>query len=608
MPGIVGIIRNNSGNRNQILLDSMVGCMLHDPSYSNGYYINHDMGVYIGWVSHAGSFSDCLPVYNENKNIVLIFSGEEFTDNETKIRLKTLGHEFDPSNGSYLIHLYEENSKDFFRNLNGWFNGILIDIRNKDIIIFVDRFGMQRMYYHEKEDQFYFSSEAKSLLKILPELRRLDSESLGQYFACGSVLENRSIISGISLLPGGSLWRFRAGKCLAKENYFLASEWEDQEILEKSSFYERLGGVIRGIIPRYFDSIRPIGMSLTGGIDTRIIMAYSCENHKKLPCYTFGGMNRECYDVKIARRVAEACQQDYKILPLGEIFLSKFQEQAEKTVYITDGVLDVCGSHEIYLNRLAREIAPIRMTGIFGSEVLRSVDYTKVDLPVLKLFDPEFEKHTVNAENIFNNLNKDSPYTYVIFKLIPWILVGRVLAAQSQLTVRTPFMDNDLIKLMYQAPNDVRNDKDFSLHLILEGNPELSKIPTDRGLKANGFINLSILARIYYEFLFKAEYYYGQGMPNWLSKAEKHLKPNKLQGWIVGRHKIDNYRLWFKNELSKYIRMVLLDGRSKNRSYLNKKSIDDIVNSHISGERNYTKEINKLLTVELIQRTLLENH
>ena len=57
----------------------------------------------------------------------------------------------------------------FLEKLNGWFSGVLLDLRAQKLVLFNDRYGVNRIYYHEDASGFYFSSEAKALLKILPE-------------------------------------------------------------------------------------------------------------------------------------------------------------------------------------------------------------------------------------------------------------------------------------------------------------------------------------------------------------------------------------------------------------------------------------------------------
>lgn len=606
MPGITGIISKIPRGEGEKDLHQMVDCMMHEPFYTSGTYINKQLNLYAGWVSHQNSFSDCMPVFNENKDLVLLFSGENFADQEVLDRLKKRGHEFNRSDASYLIHLYEDDEEKFLQNLNGWFSGILIDLRKGKIILFNDRYGMQRIFYHEKKDTIYFSSEIKSLLKVCPDLRNTDNQGLGELFACGFVLENRTLFSNVFSLPGGSAWTYHNGCSAKKSYYFKPSTWENQPVLEKEVFYKKLRETFHNILPRYFNSKDLIGMSLTGGLDSRMILACIDIPPGKLPFYTFGGMYRDCYDVKVSRKVADAYHQSHNVLLLGKEFLSDFPNHAEKSIYVTDGCHDVCGSYSIYLNSLARKIAPIRMTGTFGSEILRGVSGFKASLPDKKLFHPDFYEHLIKAGKTVDNNNKGHRLTFSLFKEAPWLKNNIILAEQSQLTYRTPFMDNDLVSLTYQAPTYFLTNNELSLRLIKDGhNPALFNIMTDRGF--GGRKNFPQCIQLFYYVVFKAEWYHNTGMPHWMSKLDSTVAPLQLEKLILGRNKFDHFRKWFQSELSDYVREILLDKRTTDRPFLNGKFLEKMVNGHIKRDRNYLREINKTLTVELIHRLLIED-
>ena len=75
----------------------------------------------------------------------------------------------------------------------------------------------------------------------------------------------------------------------------------------------------------------------------------------------------------MARQVATPCGQPHQVIRVGEEFLARFPTYAERTVYLTDGCADVSRSPDLYVNEAARQIAPVRMTGNYGGEVLRRV-------------------------------------------------------------------------------------------------------------------------------------------------------------------------------------------------------------------------------------------
>src|SRR2546425_8701518 len=252
MPGIVGIISHRPSQEYPALVKSMVKCLIHEAFYTDGTYVNEELGLWSGWACHKGAFEDCLPIWNERKDICLLFSGEDFADQADIEALRMRGHEFGSDDASYLIHLYEEVGCAFLEKLNGWFSGVLVDLREQKFILFKDRYGINRLYYHEDASAFYFASEAKALLKILPDTRRLNLRSLGEVLCCEAVLENRSLFSGISLLPGGSSWVFSRGEPGKKGSYFKREAWESQPELSESDFYENLKETWTRVLPKYF--------------------------------------------------------------------------------------------------------------------------------------------------------------------------------------------------------------------------------------------------------------------------------------------------------------------------------------------------------------------
>lgn len=231
MPGIVGLITKLPQADAEQQLLTMVKCIRHEPFYNCGTWSDPEHGVYVGWVARRGSFADGMPVCNEDGKLALFFSGEEFPEPALKQELRQNGHQFSEGDASYLVHRYEAEA-DFPKGLNGRFHGVVADRRQRTTTLFNDRFGLQRLYFHESQDGFYFAPEAKAILKVRPELRSIDPRGLGEFVTCGCVLENRTLFPRIYLLPQASAWVFRNGRLTAKNSYFEPKEWEQQETVE----------------------------------------------------------------------------------------------------------------------------------------------------------------------------------------------------------------------------------------------------------------------------------------------------------------------------------------------------------------------------------------
>jgi asparagine synthase (glutamine-hydrolysing) len=580
--------------------------MMHEPFYTSGKYIHKTTGIYVGWVCHSGSFADCMPIWNGAKDICLIFSGEEFTDLSEVQHLRAGDHEFASEDASYLVRLYEERGIGFIERLNGWFSGVLVDLRQRTVVVFNDRYGVNRVYYHETPDSFYFSSEAKSLLKVLPGLRRLDFRGVAETFACGCVLQNRTLFSGISLLPGGSRWVFTQNGTMRKDRYFSPETWEQQPVLSDTAFYGKLKETFARILPRYFRGRQPLAISLTGGLDGRMMMAWANRPPGELPCYTFGSIYRDCNDVRIARLVAKLCRQSHETIEVGQQFFSEFPSLAEQAVYMSDGTMDVTGSVELYVNRLARQIAPVRVTGNYGSEVLRGNIAFRPSSLHEGLLEPEFAQLVQNASATYDSECAGHRLSFIGFKQVPWHHYARLSVEQSQLTPRSPYLDNDLVSLMYQAPPDLCLSKKPALRLIAEGNTALAKVRTDRGLWYRQPPVIGTMQHLYEEFTAKSEYAYDYGMPQWLASIDHMLAPLHLERLFLGRHKFYHFRVWYRDALSQYVQDMLLDSHTRKRPYLRETFLEEMVNSHLKGTRNYTLEIHRALTIELIHRQLIE--
>jgi asparagine synthase (glutamine-hydrolysing) len=601
MPGIAGIITRRPSLPAQRMLWEMVESMRHGEIDVAGNWIDESMGVYAGWTSLQESSCARMPLRSEDGNVTLLFSGEEYPEPGMIEWLRQHGHEVNEDGVSHLVHMYEEVAS-FPACLNGRFHGLIVD-RNRGIArLFNDRFGMHRLYYHESDDAFYFASEAKAILQVCPELKRLDEQSLGEFVACGAVLENRTLFHGIHLLPTGSAWTFRRGMLEGKSTYFQPSEWEQQEALDPEGYYRELYAVFMQRFPRYFEGHAQIGMSLTGGLDTRIVLACRRPAADSLPCYTFGSMFRENQDVHVARRVAEACGQPHRVLIAGEEFLSRFAYYADRAVYLTDGCVDVSRAPDLYLNEKAREIAPVRMTGLYGGEILRRIRAFKPVEPAAGLFCSQFMSEVQRAKETYTQSIQCHPVSFAAFRQNPWYLFGSLALEQTQLTMRTPFLDNDFVRTVFRSPLSALSSNEVSLRLIADGRRDLLKIRTDRGLTANG----NKLSHSFLEFLFKAEYAYDSGMPQWLARLNHAFGFLRLERMFLGQHKPFHFRVWYRDELAEYVQDMLLSESALSRPYIERKGLESMVRGHVKGNRNFTSELHKVLALELIQRRFLE--
>ena len=604
MPGIVGIITEqpDAAMRKRMSRGWSAPCSTSRRTRTARYSLP-EQGCYLGWVGLPRTYADCNPISSADGQVVIVFAGEHFSHGSNGNGRATAGH----GSAHDCCSLYEAKGERFVEDLNGFFSGVVVDRRRGAILLFNDRFGMGRVYCHEGKDTLTFASEAKAILSVRPDTRALDARGVAQFLGVGAAFNNRTLFANVSLLPAGSCWKVDRPSAIDRRQYFHPKTWTEQPRLEPGAFYGALRETMARVLPAYFRAAEPVGLSLTGGLDTRIVMAGMPVDGEQMPAYTYGGVYRDCFDIQVARQVADACGQSHHVLGLGPDFFKNFGTLADETVWLTDGSLDLCGTHEIYFSRLARELSGVRLTGNYGSEVLRSVSTFKFGSPSETLFDRELVSYANDESQAFAEVRAEHPVTFSAFKEVPWNLYGRLAAAQSQLVLRSPYMDNEVVSLMYQAPPNTRETNETSLRLIADLNPSLARIGTDMGYGGLSPAPVARMRQFYRYLLFKAEWYYNAGMPQWVARYERMLPLRAFEPLFLGRHKIDHYRLWFKSHAKDYVSDILADPKSASRPYLNAKGFAELVDCHHNGRRNCLGAINKTVTLELVQRRLIEH-
>ena len=601
MPGIFGIISRRPVAESARLVDAMAAVMRHEDFYRTGRFDNDELGVCAGWLAHENSFADGQVFQNEQKDISLIFSGECFTDTATKNRLRINGHRFSESGGDWLVHFYEEQRGSFFEKLNGLFSGLLIDRRQQKVFLFNDRYGVERIYWHETPDAFYFASEAKALLRVLPELREFDREGVAQFLGIGCPLGTRTLFNGVHRLPGGSCWIFENRK-VRRESYFLPATWEAQPRLSEADYESQFGATFRNILPRYFESGSKIGIALTGGLDTRMFMACHPHNRDREICYTFTGPDNRTMDDRVAARVAGACGLEHHLLRLKPDFFSNFAAHADKTVFVTDGCSGILGAHEIYFHQQARQLAPVRLTGNYGSEIFRGVSTFKpLDLAP-EMIAPDFLP-AVNAAAGQLTGQKENLTTFAAFQEVPLNLFGNLAAGRSQISFRTPYLDNELVALAYQCPPSIKKSSLPAIRLVKACNPELDRIPTDRGFISDRSDPEIFFRRAFAEVTFKLDYCSNAGLPRTFGVLYPIFKPIAKAVGVAGMHKFLKYSTWFRESLSPFVAERISAAKKLSGGYFDGEALEKLWREHLAG-KDFPSEINVALTLESVERQM----
>jgi len=604
MPGIVALFSKEKSGKCLYEVERLIEGMGHYPDYEQGIFSWEEEGVYVGWICKKGSFNDRMPIYNKKRDILVFLSGEIFIDEEKIRKMPGWGDLEDLGNAQWVALGYEDKGEEIFKELNGWFSGIILDKRKGKTILFNDRFGMEKLFFGKADGEWLFSSEAKALTAWREELRAPDFDALGEFFVYGHPIGGRTFQKNVSLVPGGSKWVIKKAETFLKESYFDPRLWEEQEEVDRGQFLGQLNEKFRAILPRYLKGEKPLGMSLTGGLDSRIILANIGIPLDEIRFYTFGNNVRKTLDEKIARSVTASLYQPHESIVLQRDFFDDFEKYAEKTIFFSDGYHEAFGAHDLYFNEIAREISPVRLSGKFGSEVLRWTTTFKPSSFQRDLFQDGFQKYIDGALERYGEAIARNSLSFTLFHDAPFHEYGRIKVENARINLRTPFMDNDLLELLYRTPRDMVGEKTASLNLIHRNNPALMEIPTDRGVVGNrGFLRTQ-LGRLYQEGMFRVEYFFSEGMPSRLSLLNRIVIKAELERRFLGNHRYLHYSRWIREELKDFVMGILGSQELKIGSIVKKKSVEEMLYKHLHKGHNFTREINRLVSLEIIRRIL----
>ena len=602
MPGIAAIFGEGPSAQCEHWLRTMVSALRRSSFEECGTCSEPQLGVHAGWVAQAGTFAARVSPLVHQGELRLLASGEWFEDQDCDdaTTRDASGMEA-PRSGVELLGGYERNGARAVSTLNGLFAALLIDRRRRSAILFNDRYGSERLYFHECDGRVFVASEAKALLAILPKLRALDDRGVAQFLAYGNTLENRTLFRGISLVPPASVWTFEPHGRTTRERYFFPREWESLPVLSNDAFTDVLADTLDRRLPHYTWSARSLGISLTGGLDTRMIMACLPRLTHVPTCYTFAGLRGETLDVRIAARVAAACDLPHQVIRIGPDFIANYAHYVDRSVFVTDGCAGPLDAHELYLCEAARQLSPVRLTGNYGSEVLRAMSTFREVALAPDLFVAEM-RESLADEVAHARARTRHPVTRAAFEEIPWHLFGTLAAARSQLTFRTPYLDNDLVRLAFQAPAEARHSAVPSLELVQRKQPSLAAIPTDRG-RTHGDGVRSLARRIGCEATFRLDYLYTEGLPDALAPLGAPLAALAFTP-IVGLHKFLRYRTWMAREFSRYVKNVVTDPQTLRSPYFNPRTVATLADQQRRG-KNRLREIHAVLTLEAVDRLLI---
>lgn len=368
MCGIAGQIQLRGKKPQKKVVQMMLDALKHRGPSGDGLYSGDALCFGMRRLSIIDVAGGDQPLFNETKDIVIVGNGEIYNYKELQAQLLQRGHKLRTgSDIETVAHLYEESGARCFSKLRGMFALCIYDKRRNLVIISRDRMGEKPLYWTRTAGSLYFASELKSLLCAPGIDTTLDPSTLPDFFSYYSIPEPKTMFSAVKKLNAGAFLTIDLAKGSVEETVY----WDPTSIRIKHRVNPtaKIKKMLAEIATLTLRSDVPVGISLSGGLDSAAVLALASKKSTKLKAFSVGYAGRPASDER--QKAAEIARQFGIEHIEREISVSEMVAHFPHTVYWADDPIADLASYSIFaVAQLARDHGvPVLLGGIGGDEL-----------------------------------------------------------------------------------------------------------------------------------------------------------------------------------------------------------------------------------------------
>jgi asparagine synthase (glutamine-hydrolysing) len=269
-------------------IKQMMDTIVHRGPDDEGYFLSGPLGLGFRRLSIIDLSGGHQPMSDREESVWVVFNGEIYNYPELRKELETAGHVFrTKSDTEVIIHGYKHWGDDVFNHLNGMFGIALWDNREKRLIIARDPMGIKLVYYRVEEGSVYFGSEIRPLLACISGRPGVDPTALNLFLRYRYTPSPLTIYDGIKkLAPGTRLIFEKGGHRLERWYQFSPKPFSPMPGAEDAK--EQLLEIYKRAVKRHLLSDVPVGLLLSGGVDSGLLLGLMNLYGNSWPTYTVG--------------------------------------------------------------------------------------------------------------------------------------------------------------------------------------------------------------------------------------------------------------------------------------------------------------------------------
>ncbi len=615
MCGITGF----SGKGTKDDLSNMVSSIRHRGPDAKGQFLNDKVALGHARLSILDlSLSGAQPMFNQDKEVGIVFNGEIYNFLELKTELEGLGYVFkSTSDTEAIIYLYKEFGEECFKKMNGMFAIAIYDFKKNKLILARDRMGKKPLYWSLFGDTLIFGSELKALMVHPLFTKEIDLESINKYLQYDYIPSPHTIFKGVSKLEPANYLIFEKGKI--KKQEFWRMDFIESDISFNDAITELDRRIDKSTASRLMSDV-PLGIFLSGGLDSSTVAYYAQKNSKeKIKTFSIGFKEASFDESKYARQVADHLGTDHyeKILSAKDS-LDLIPNIAD---IIDEPLADASIIPTYLLSKFTREKVTVSLGGDGGDELFAGYPTFQAG-QLVDLYEKIPGGLRRRIEKIINKMPASDKNFSLGFKLKKFIdglsgdrnhlhqrwlgSFGRAERADlfkkdvwDKLRNKNEF--EDLERYIGEVQADDERNKVLYLYMRTYMMDQVL-VKVDRASMANSlevrapFLDINVV-----EFANSLPYSYKYR--NFKTKyILKKLMEDKLPKNIVYRSK-KGFGIplgkWLKEDLREFCNTVLSKNNNDKIGLFNFEYIDKLKNEHFSGQKDNRKLLWNLLALFL---------
>ena len=629
MCGICGLIHLNGKPATPSLLQAMNRQLRHRGPDGDGYFIDGALGLAMRRLSIIDLPGSHQPLHNEDQSLAVIFNGEIYNYQELRRRLIQRGHRFrTDGDGETIAHLYEEYGADCCAHLRGMYAFALWDRRAKRLLLARDRMGQKPLYYYRGRHLFVFASEIKAILAH-PDVPRASNlgpgpnSALGEYLSFGCLSAGRTAFQNIFMLaPASTLMLDAAGQTKTQVYW----DMEQQAPLAAADPNARPESYVSPLLAQLEEAVKlrlmsdvPLGAFLSGGLDSSLIVALMRRHTSAaLKTFSIGFEGDDSFDeTPHARRAAQFLETDhtaFRVKPNAMQLLSDLVWHHDQPF------ADSSAIPTFLVSQLTRRQAAVALTGDGGDELF--VGYER--FAAARLFQrlsaipaPLWTTLT----HLLNLLPEGADYYNAVKRARRFARAAAKPVGAAYFDLVRIF-DEEGIQNISIHPGAV--PRDLSGYIASRrGDPVIelveanmrSYLPDDLLIKADR-CSMQASLEIRAPFLDHKLVEYAAAIPfNLKLKGQrgKHILKEAARGLlpddIINRKKHGfgiPLGAWLRQDMAP-VRDILLSQSARQRGLFNMAVVERLISEHSRGQRDHSRQLWALLTLEEWHRRLLDD-